>query len=320
MDTRRGVRGLGRSLPRTTLIWVAAVVVVLVVVDVVLVTLALGRTAPEQNGPAGPIPTYSSTPRSPSSATPGASGTPTTPAEAGAADGASARHLLSAINGKEAWRASSGSCSAGQPVLEHSMDGGATWVAVALADDVRAVTALRAATDRLSVLAMVGDDCSPSVRTSVDGGATWSVGQPGAAGAGIRDASIVLSTGQVESPCAEPVDAYQGRYTTLVACGRQVSWRSGTGAWVAVPLPGIRAIADAGDTYTLARLGSSTCDGVQIVRLPAARVTAGSQVSPIGCWTDGGSAGPVAVDLAGSTLWAWAGDRVAVSVDGGKTW
>lgn len=320
MDTRRGVRGLGRSIPRTTLIWVAAVVVVLVVLDVVLVTLALGRTAPEQNGPAGPIPTYSSTPRSPSSATPGASGTPTAPAEAGAADGVSARHLLSAINGKEAWRASSGSCSAAQPVLEHSVDGGATWVAVALGDDVRAVTALRATTDRLAVLVLVGDDCSPAVRTSVDAGATWSAGQPGAAGAGIHDATIVLSTGQVESPCADPVDAYQGQYTTLVACERQVSWRSGTGSWVAVPLPGIQAITDAGSTYTLARTGSSACDGVQIVSLAATRVTAGSQVSPIGCWLGGGAEGPVAVDLAGTALWAWAGDTVAVSADGGKTW
>lgn len=320
MDTRRGTRGLPSSLPRTTLIGVAVAVVVLVVVDVVLVSLALGRTAPEQNGPAGPIPTFTSSPTAP--ATPGASSTPSASASANA-DGAatgSTRHLLSAVDGKEAWRASSTSCSAGEPVLEHSVDGGATWVAVALGQDVRAVTALRATTDGLSITAGVGDTCTPTVRTSVDDGVTWTAGKRGAAGAGINDRAIELSTGRIESPCADPVDAYEGQYTTVVACNSQLEWRRNTGAWVSVALPGIQAITDAGDSYTLARLGSSSCEGVQIVSLPAARVTSGSQVAPIGCWSAAGSERPVAIDLAGTSLWAWAGDTVAVSPDGGASW
>lgn len=320
MDARRGTRGLGRSLPRTTLIGVAVAVVVLVVVDVVLVSLALGRTAPEQNGAAGPIPTFSSSPRPGGTPTPGASGTPSASASADATADASTRHLLSAVDGTEAWRASSPSCSVGEPVLEHSVDGGATWVAVALGQDVRAVTALRATTDGLSILAGVGTACTPTVRTSVDDGVTWTAGKRGAAGAGITDRAVELSTGRIESPCADPVDAYEGQYTTVVACNSQLEWRRNTGAWVSVALPGIQAITDAGDTYTLARLGSSTCDGVQVVSLPGARVTSGSQVTPIGCWSGVGSERPVAIDLAGTSLWAWAGDTVAVSPDGGASW
>lgn len=318
MRVRRRIRGLGRSLRRSTFVLIASVVVALVLVDVVFVAIALGRTAPEQRGPAGPIPTFTSTPSTTGSPTPGATATPS--ASGAAAAAASGHHLLSALDGREAWRASSGSCSDAQPVLEHTVDGGATWVAVALGDDVRAVRALRVTTAGLSILGVIGDDCTPTVRTSVDDGVTWTQGESGAAGAGIVDTAIQLSTGRIESPCDDPVDAYQGQYTSLVACERQVEWRSGTGPWVGLALPGVQGIADAGDTYTLARLGSSTCDGVQIVSLPAARLDPGSQVSPIGCWKDGGSDDPVAIDLAGKALWAWAGDSVAVSADGGASW
>ncbi|WP_144762294.1 hypothetical protein [Curtobacterium sp. 9128] len=320
MEDRRGTRRLGRLRPRTALIWIAAVVVVLVAVDVVLVSLALGRTAPGDHREPGPIPTYTSTPAPTAPATPGASATPSASASAGSADAASGRRLLSAVDSREAWRASSTSCSAAQAVLEHSVDGGATWVTVPLAEDVRSVTGLRASAGSVSILAGVGKDCTPTVRTSADGGDTWIAGKAGAAGAGISGSSLQLATGSVDAPCADPVDAYQGQYTTVVACASEVQWRSGTGAWVGVPLTGILAIADAGSTYALARVGSSTCDGVEIVRLPATAVTSRTPVTPIGCWSDGGSAAPVAIDMAGTALWAWAGDETAVSGNGGASW
>jgi hypothetical protein len=316
MDGRRGAENHGRSLPRTALIWVAVVVTVLVVADVVLVALALGRTAPEQHGPAGPIPTYTSTPNSTQTPSPGAS---SSAGAAGAGD-AMTRHMLSAVNGTEAWRASGGSCSSARPVLQRSVDGGATWAAIDLGEDVHAVTALRATSGTVSILADVGDDCTPTARTSDDHGDTWAAAKRSDLGATISDTVIGLSTGDIESPCDGPVDAYEGRFTTLVACGLQVEWRRGTSPWVSVALPGVKAIADAGDTYTLARVGTATCNGVQIVSLPATQVVSGSQVSPTGCWEDGASDGLVAIDLVGTTLWAWAGDRVAVSSDGGATW
>ncbi|OII38162.1 hypothetical protein BIU98_14910 [Curtobacterium sp. MMLR14_010] len=316
MEGRRGARSLGRSLPRTTLIWVGVVVVALVAVDVLLVTLALGRTAPEQHGPAGPIPTYTSTPNPTQTPDPSATGS----AGAAGAGGAASRHLIAAVDGKEAWRASGGSCSATRPVLQRTVDGGATWAEVDLGEDVHAVTALRATTGTLSILADVGDDCTQTARTTDDDGVTWAAAERSDLGATISDTAVDLSTGEIDSPCEEPADAYEGRFTTLVACAPEVDWRSGTGPWVSVALPGVKAIADAGETYTLARLGSSMCDGVQVVSLPATQVVSGSQVSPMGCWEDGATDGPVAIALVGKTLWAWAGDEVAVSADGGMTW
>jgi hypothetical protein len=318
MDNRRGSRRLGRGLPRRALIWVAIAVVGLVVIDVVLVALAAGRTAPTQHGTPGPIPTFSSTPSAD-----GPSRTPTAaPGETAVpeAAGSDQRRLLTALNGREAWRASGGTCDGDAPVLQHTTNGGQDWVTVALGADVREMAALRATDDGLSVLVAVGDDCTPTVRTSTDDGATWVAGQRGAAGSGIDGDSIELPSGRIESPCASPVDAYQGQYTTVVACADEVDWRSGTGAWVHVPVPGIQAIADAGNTYTLARLGASTCSGLQIVSLPATQVTPNTKVRPIGCWTEAGSDGPAAIDLVGKSLWAWLGDEVAVSADGGASW
>ena len=308
MDTRRGVRGLGRSIPRTTLIWVAAVVVVLVVLDVVLVSLALGRTAPEQNGPAGPIPTYSSTPRSPSSATPGASGTPTAPAEAGAADGVSARHLLVRDQrqggvaslqwvvfrwaaGAGALRGRRGDVGGGRARRRRARRDGA-------ARHDRAAGG--AGHGRRRLLA--------AVRTSVD------AGPPGAPVSPAQPAP-----GSATPPsCCRPARSSRpvpNRSTRTRGSTRRSSRASARSRGGAGPARGSRCRCRAsgpsptpGSTYTLARTRVLDVRRGADREPAATRVTAGSQVSPIGCWQDGGSEGPVAVDLAGTTLWAWAGD------------
>jgi len=309
MDTRRGTRNLGSSLTRTTLVWVAIVIVVLVVIDIALVTLALGRTAPNSGDPAGPIPTFSSSPRSSESA----SSTPT-------ADAAGARRSLSAVDGQEAWRASGGTCGGPAPTLEHTTDAGATWKPVALGADVSSVMAIRASSADLTILAGVGDDCAPTVRSSTDDGVTWSAGGAGAAGAGVSPAGVVLSTGVVAPPCSEPVEAFQGKQTSVVICDGQFEWRSGTGAWVDVPLAGVRSLADAGNDYSLARVGADTCAGVQIASMPAVGVTPATTPTAVGCDADAATDGPISLARAGDDVWLWAGDTVSVSTDGGATW
>ncbi|WIB11808.1 hypothetical protein [Curtobacterium sp. MCPF17_052] len=174
-------------------------IVVLVVIDIALVTLALGRTAPNSGDPAGPIPTFSSSPRSSASSSP----SPT-------ADAAGARRSLAAVDGREAWRATDGTCGGPAPTLEHTLDAGATWEPVTLGSDVSSVMAIRASSANLTVLAGVGDDCTPTVRSSTDDGATWSAAGDGAAGAGVSTAGVVLSTGVVDPPCSDPVEAFQG--------------------------------------------------------------------------------------------------------------
>ncbi|WP_146240206.1 hypothetical protein [Curtobacterium sp. MCSS17_008] len=287
----------------------------LVVVDVVLVAMALARTTPEAVGTPRPVPTFGASPER----TPSASATPTSGATAqGAVDGES-RRLLSAVDGQEAWRASSATCSDAQVVLEHTVDGGATWTPVTLGDDVRAVWGMRATTAGVSVVAAVGDDCAATVRTSVDDGLTFRDGDVSAGGAGITPEGILLGATTAEAPCPEPIDAFQGSTTAVVVCDGQLEWRTGTAAWVDVPLSGVRGIAVDGTTYTLARVGTETCEGVQIETMPATGVTPTTTTTPIGC-NPVNPDSSIALDRAGQDVWMWAGDDVAVSVNGGANW
>ncbi|MCS6574676.1 hypothetical protein NYS52_09070 [Curtobacterium flaccumfaciens pv. flaccumfaciens] len=315
MKNRRGTRGLGRALPKTTLIVVAVVVVALIIIDVVLVSLALGRTAPEQNGPAGPIPTFTRMPHA--SESPRASATADADAAGTKQQG---RRLLAAVDGQEAWRASGGSCGGPRPVLEHSVDGGATWVKVGLGTDVGSLMAIRASSAELSILAGVGDDCTATARTSTDAGVTWAAGAPGAAGAGISTDGIVLASGTVQAPCADPIDAFQGDKTSVVICDGQLEWRTGEAAWVDVPLGGVRSVGVDGGEYTLARVGAASCDGVQIETMSASDVTPSSSTTPIGCADGADTDNTVTIDRAGQDVWLWDGETVRVSTDGGATW
>ncbi|QCR42572.1 hypothetical protein C1N91_02435 [Curtobacterium sp. SGAir0471] len=317
MSPSRGARSLGRGLPRTTLVGVAVVVVALVVIDVVLVALALARTAPEAVGQPRPVPTFGATATAP--ATPRQS--PSATATGGpAADGAgSARHLLSAIDGLEAWRASSATCADPEVVLEHTTDGGKKWQAVELDTDVRTIAALRATSSGVSVLVGTGDACATEVRTSTDDGGTWTDGAAGAAGAGITEQGLALGSDVVDPPCADPADVFRGDSTTLVACDDQLDWRSGTGSWVDVPIDGVRAIAVDGAEYTLARVGTASCDGVQIETMRASGVTAATTTTPIGC-NPVPTERPIALDRAGQSVWMWSDGGVAISKNGGATW
>ncbi|WFR68139.1 hypothetical protein P9139_07450 [Curtobacterium flaccumfaciens] len=313
MDTRRGARNLGRALPRTTLVWVAVAVVALVVVDVVLVTLALGRTDPQQHGSAGPIPTFTSTPdvtETPSptgspSAAPTASGDPASATAPG-------RRLLSAVSGLEAWRASSGTCGGERPVLEHTADGGATWVPTDLGTDVGSVMAIRASSTGLSIMVGTGPDCAASAHTTTDGGATWSPADDGVAGAGIDADGVVLASSTIEPPCADPIDAFQGDRTTVVICDGQLEWRTGSEPWIDVPLGGVRSLAVDGDHYVLARVGVAQCAGVQIETMTAIGVTAATQTDVVGCADHLDDITDVAIARAGTTCGCGPGRRQGV--------
>ncbi|MDM7887443.1 hypothetical protein QUG98_03150 [Curtobacterium sp. RHCJP20] len=317
MSPSRGARSLGRRLPRTTLVGVAVVVVALVVIDVVLVALALARTAPEATGQPRPVPTFGATATAP--ATPRQSPSASATGDPAAEGAGSARHLLSAIDGLEAWRASSATCADPEVVLEHTTDGGKRWQAVELDTDVRTIAALRATSSGVSVLVGTGDACATEVRTSTDDGSTWVGGASGAAGAGITEQGLVLGDDLIAPPCDDPDDAFRGESTTLVACDDELDWRSGTGAWVKVPVVGVRAIAVNGGEYTLARVGTASCDGVQVETMRASGVTTATTTTPVGC-NPVPTERPIALDRSGRDLWMWTGDSVTVSKDGGATW
>lgn len=317
MRARRGSRSLGSVFSRRTLVWVAVIVVVLVIVDVLLVALALARTAPASNGTPGPVPTFSSTPRPSASSTAKPSASATSDPAGMATSG---RRLLSAVDSQEAWRASSGTCGGTDGVLQRTTDGGTTWTPVNLGVGSGAVLALRAGTRSVSVVVGTGDDCGTAVRTSDDGGATWKSGVAGDAGAGIAPAGVLLSTGTVDSPCADPTEAYQGEFTTAIVCKDAVKWRSAAGEWVGVPVIGVRSLADDGDSYMLARVGASECPGVEIRSMAAVAVTPATTSTVVGCVADAETGGAIALARAGTEVWLWAGDDVFISKDDGATW
>lgn len=317
MSPRRGAGSLGRRLPRTTLVGVAVVVVALVIIDVVLVALALRHTAPEAAGKARPAPTFGTTATAP--ATPGQSSSASATAAPGTDDAAPISRLLSAVDGLDAWRAYSSTCADPDAVLEHTTDGGRTWRAVDLDTDVRTIAALRATSDGVSVLVGTGNTCETEVRTSADDGRTWVGGASGAAGAGITEQGLVLGDDLIAPPCDDPADAFRGESTTLVACDDEIDWRSGMGAWVKVPVVGVRAIAVNGGEYTLARVGTASCDGVQVETMRASGVTTATTTTPVGC-NPVPIERPIALDRSGRDLWMWTGDSVTVSKDGGATW
>lgn len=290
------------------------IVTVLLLVDVLLVALALARTAPSTNGTTGPVPTFTSQPR-PTSTAP----TPSSSADRAGSDAAGPR-FLAAIDGQEAWRGFAGACGGTDGVIERTVDGGATWTRVNAGGEPGTVLGLHAQARTVSVLIGTGSDCSPVVRSSSDGGRTWEDGAAGAAGAGVVPAGIAVSSGIVEAPCPAPRQVYEGDFTTAVVCRDQLQWRSGTGAWVGVPLAGVRSLADDGDAYLIARVGVTECEGVELVSLRAVGVTAASRTEPVGCAADSDPDGAIALARAGAYLWLWAGGTVAVSKDDGVTW
>lgn len=315
MSPRRGSRTLGSVFSRRTLVWVAAVVAALVIIDVTLVALALARTAPASHGTVGPVPTFSS------ASLPSVSPTPLGTATAGpAAMVTPGRHLLSAVDAKEAWRASSGTCGGAAGVLEHSVDGGVTWTRTGLGAATGAVLGLRADATGVAVVLGSGSACAPTVRTSADDGRTWRTGSAGTAGAGIGPDGLILSTGTIASPCSDPTDAYEGEFTTAVVCADEVQWRSGNGAWVRVPLNGVGSIADDGDAYLVARTGVPGCAGAEIRSMPAVAVTSATKTTLVGCAAAADPNGALALARTSSTVWLWSGDGVLVSADGGVTW
>ncbi|OIH97600.1 hypothetical protein BIU90_13525 [Curtobacterium sp. MCBA15_001] len=296
----------------------AVVVVALVVLDVVMIALALARTAPESNGTPGPVPTFTSSPMATASAT--ASSAPPTSGSTAAAGSTGSRHMLTASDAENAWRASSGSCADRSATVERTTDGGASWQPVDLGGDVRTVLALRADGATISAMTGTGDTCTPVVRTSVDGGSTWVVAPAGAAGAAVGPDGLILSSGVIASPCGAPREVYQGQYTTAVVCTESVEWRRGAGAWVSVPVDGVRSLADAGDAYTIARSGVSGCVGVRVDSMRATGVTPETSTTQLGCAAGIEPGDEVVVARAAQAVWLWAGDDVRVSTDGGVTW
>ncbi|WIB67963.1 hypothetical protein DEI93_02665 [Curtobacterium sp. MCBD17_035] len=332
MSSNGGKGRLGFAVSRQALVWLAAVVVVLVVVDVLLVTVALGRTAPGDNGRAAPIPTFSSVPTATPTATPtarpsaSASATATpTPSATGtpAAAGGGQRRFLSAVSASELWRATSGSCTGGDAVVERSTDGGATWKPTATGQyDVHTVAGIVAGSVKTSIVAGTGADCTETELSSYTDGAYWAADSAALVSDYVTsDSRIHLSSGTAPSPCAAPTQILTTGSTTAVVCPGVLAVRqSAADDWVQVPVSGLVAATDTGSGFTLARTGRSTCDGVEVDTLTTAAAVAASKPTHVGCAPATTTSGAVAIVQTDDRVAVWSGSQVLTSTDGGTTW
>lgn len=290
-----------------------AAIVVFIIVDVVLVTLAFRHSNP-------------AVPPEPQRGSPSATGTPSTtgespstdPAPAGA--GSNQPLFLAAAENGALLRATRGSCQRDlQPVVEASTDDGRSFDRVRVAADLSEV--LRVQADSADALSLVGADgsCEVGTYTGAVDDRTWDL-DSGTAGqwhllpdpdqAGVHAMSVV-----VETPCA-PVGlsvVRGGGPRVLCDTGSIIGTADQGQSWVALGrLDGAAAIsyASPGDGYALAAQR----------RCPAAVLQT----------SDGGTTWerltclpgdqPRALAAEGSFLAAQVGDAVHVSHDGGQSW
>jgi hypothetical protein len=313
-----------------------------VIVDVVLVVVAVHGVAPQPATTPGPIPTYTSTPMPSPTATPTSTSSPTptaTPGTAGTTSDQSAGSgtptLLSAVSATEAWRVTSGTCPASSgatsstgtsAVVEHSTDAGKTWTALPLGGQaVDTALALDAGSSKTTVVGGRTSSCGPVATTSFTTGQFWAdsasdlASEPYVVPGG---ASLHLSTGTVDSPCATPSRVLEGSTQTAVVCDDGLQVRSGSGPWTSVALTGLDAVAPTPGAFTIARTGVSGCDGVEIQTL-SVPVSSSSTPKSLGCASVTSTtltSADVALARAGSSLWLWAGPETLVSKDGGASW
>ncbi len=301
-------------------LWVAVWVVVFVLVDVALVVVALAATHSDVPRTHGPIPTFSSPPRA--TPTPTATSTPTATATPLATDTAAAPRFLSALSATDAWRATPGSCSGADAVVEHSTDGGARWVIASTTRyAIHRVLALDGGATHTGVVGGVGDACTPRYYTTFTGGKFWAEYPDSLAGAVFIDPgnnALHLAASTVAAPCIAPLQIAKSSNGVAVLCTDVVFVRSAAASWVRLPMSGVLAVAASDSGYTLAVSGASGCSGVRIESLPSA-VTAASSPTTVGC-ASLAETSQVTLAQHGSVLWLWSGMSVKVSTDAGATW
>ena len=300
-----------------------------VVVDLALVAFALTR---EPDGLAADADTSAPSAPAASSTTP--STTPTaTATPAPAAEAAPLNRMISAVDGTTAWRAEAGACTpdaeSTPATLQLTDSTGAEWTtsAIPAAVGVVGVDRLQASEAATAfVVGPVGSTCEPTFAQTFTSGAdfgeypdrldaSWYVSR--------SDRSVVHAPfSENPAPCASVVDlAVVSDTQAAVLCSDRTVYRTTDAAasWDAgAPVEGAVAIAAASGTFYVASTGAAGCDGTQIATTSS---SADDVMTPVGCspaTTD--EPGSVAVSAASGSVWLWAGDDVAVSIDGGVTW
>lgn len=331
---RRGGRsGRTSGSPLASLSWRAwAGVGALVLLNVVLLALLIGRPdAPaEQIASPGLLDEPIATPTP--TATPSASPTPTPTPEPTPPATAASQYLLAAVSDTTAWRVTSGACPDAVANPELTTDGGATWQQsdATTATGITAVQRLiTSSPEQLALIGSRADGCAPTLVRTFVGGDEYSAadGELDAAWyvpADDRATIHVPGVGVVPAPCSGVVAiAAASNSAAAVLCDdatvhatldRASTFTGG------VAIEGAQAIAASGDGWGVAVLAVDDCAGVAIAQLDAAA----TGFDLVGCLPTEASAdelaGRVALSSGDGTLWVWAGDQLARSQSNGASW
>jgi hypothetical protein len=311
----------------------------LVAVNAALAALLLRSQSPITVQPASQLP-FDSTSPTPSAATSPAPDEP--PSDSPTSSPSSTRpseknvelkkvdvptRLLLAASTRTAWRATAGDCKA-QGRLERSSNGGRSWQQVAR-PALGPIVRLGVESDgNLYVIGGTGNDCSAYyIHYSADGSIAEQTGAPqGHWYANPADHDEIQGPGSANrKPCKGQHVVGLGSFSlsrALLSCtdgSVMVTTNSGKSWKKADEFVGTIAVGSGGGRVWTAGAGKN-CDGTAVRSFS---LTAAGKLSHSSsrCAPDIPlSTGRTAIDASGGTIWLWAGNKVQVSTDGGRTW
>jgi hypothetical protein len=303
-------------------LWIYIAVIAFVVVDVLLISWALGSRTPATSATTpGPIPSFA----------PQTSATPTpTPTTAAPTIAVPPTRILSALDGTTAWRATTGECPA-PATPELTTNAGETWGMTDATAEVQ-ITALQSLTvvsdSLIQLVGLSADECAPQFARSFVAGEDYSLAPILLGDQWYVDPAdrTVVSTpsGTMAAPC-DSVVALAARSDTeagvLCSDTSVFTTQNGGDTWGdPVTIRGAVNLAVTEMGYVIATVGLPECAGVQLIALSVEPPTA----TPTGCLPVDEPAetmqGNVAVAEAAGTIWVWAGDSVRRSIDQGTSW
>jgi hypothetical protein len=321
---RKPIRRRRRVLPY-------AVLALLVAANVSLLVMLFRQPDHNLNAEPAPAPPSSvtsspsiSVPTPSNSPTPTATPTPSTSSTR--ADVVPAKRLMVAVSAREAWRATVGSCnSAGR--LERSTDGGRTWRGTAQTDLAPIARLGIEANGNLFTIGGTGKNCSPRyVAYSARGVVVAQTQSPKSLwflNPTDRD-QVYGPLGIRSTPCRRQHIVGLATITAsqaLLVCtdgSAMMTTDSGRSWTKAGQLAGTTAVGSGGGRFWVAGSAPS-CSGISVQGLrvrgdkllrDSSRCAPGLKITP----------GRVALDVSGTAIWLWAGNKVQISTDAGRTW
>lgn len=301
-------RSAGAGLTASRSFAVAGVGAVLVLVAVLVVAAYQHARPAVSPGAAAPVPTFTFGERTPTP-TP----TPTQAPDAAAPSARETDRFLAAGTGAGAstWRrAIAGACGGAAPVLERSVDGGATW-ASATPPGAAQIAALDSFNQTEAEIVTAGSTCDvQGLRTYTQGGFWEPFADVLATSRYIAPAdsgTVITPAGSIAAPCAEARGLRARGSVVALICDGIAYAADANGGWTALPGADAAAVAIDGGGVLVASAGAE-CEGLTLTLFAAGDP---AQPGPSRCAAVS-AAQPIAIASSEVGTLVWAGDVVTV--------